>query len=99
MSLFIEKHYYAIVQVIDGKRHYYCRWEKLHPESKIWGIVWDWSLGWAFRDGGLFESKQQAKKMRSRIAAFDRKVPCKIVSINNSLIKKELEKLAQDEKK
>lgn len=60
-------HVYMVTQTIDGETNYYSHWERLHPESKVYGVVWNKYLCYGF----VFQNKRDAKKMRSRIIAFD----------------------------
>lgn len=78
MSDYIRKHFYAVTQLIDGELNFYSHWERLHPESKVYGVVWNKYLCYGF----MFVTKQAAKKMRSRIIQYDSNGKYKITPIS-----------------
>lgn len=78
---------YWIVQTIDNEVHYYQYFERLHPTSQAWGIVWNEYACF----GNRFLDRSAAKYFKGLIERFDPSIKCKVVSVNNSLIKKSKE--------
>lgn len=84
-----QEYLYFVTQKIAGVKHYYSHWERLHPSSPVYGIVWNEHLCY----GHSFTDEIEAKKMRSRILKYDNRVKVRVEPINKSLVKKSLESL------
>lgn len=80
----IEKHYFLISQKIDGEDNYFCKWERLHPTSQVFGIIWDTDIDYA----RIFIRKIDAKKERSRMIHYDKRGKYIVVPMTEKTLRK-----------
>lgn len=83
-------HLYYVETLIDGQKHYYSHWERLHITSSVYGIVWNEYLAYGY----AFTDKAKARQMRSKIIQYDRRTKCRVVPIRADLLEKSLKIVA-----
>lgn len=77
MNSYITKPWLIVIKLPDGI-NYFCGWERLAPESPVFGIVWDTDIEYAH----VFKTKAEAKRMRSRMREYDSRQDYYIVPDN-----------------
>jgi hypothetical protein len=78
MSLFTERHYFLISQRISAEDNFFCCWERLSHDSKVFGIVWDTDIFYA----RVFTKKIEARTERSRMISYDNRGKYKVVKMS-----------------